>query len=189
MVLSLRTKSKRGPTVRFDYIVHVQEIKPWPPSQSLKNIHSVFIQWENGDRSSAATSIVMPSVDDGKIEFSDYFRLPVILLRDSVTALMSEEYAEEAELASLADDVVSSHSSLVASSASGSLALPKGENGSGVEKENHLCTIETRLAKVFVIHIWHSMQVYNPIQGLSAWTSTNYRPGCVNVACAIARDR
>ncbi|GMH24402.1 hypothetical protein Nepgr_026245 [Nepenthes gracilis] len=251
MVLSLRTKSRRGPTVQVDYIVHVQDIKPWPPSQSLKNIRSVFIQWENGDRSSGATSIVMPSVDDGKIEFSDYFRLPVILLRDmsvrstdtnvflnnllefnlyeprrdktvrgqllgtaimdlaeygavkeitsvsvpinctrnfrntaqpilyikiqpvdkghsstssrgslakeassdnngidSVSALMNEEYAEEAELASLTDDDVSSHSSLAASSASGSLALQNVENGSGLEKENHASPSKHGLAKV-----------------------------------------
>ncbi|GMH09806.1 hypothetical protein Nepgr_011647 [Nepenthes gracilis] len=286
MVLSLRTKSRRGPTVRFDYIVHLQEIKPWPPSQSLKNIRSVFIQWENGDRSSGATSIVMPSVDDGKIEFSDYFRLPVILLRDmsvrstdtdvflknllefnlyeprrdktvrgqllgtaimdlaeygavkeitsvsvpinytrsfrntaqpilyikiqpvdkgcsstssrvsmakeassdnndidSVTALMSEE----AELASLADDVVSSHSSLAASSASGSLALPNGENGSRPEKENHAAPSKHGLGKSLLFIYGTPCKYTTPLQDLSAWTSTNYQPGCVNVACAIAQ--
>ncbi|GMH25462.1 hypothetical protein Nepgr_027305 [Nepenthes gracilis] len=106
---------------------------------------------------------------------------------DSVTALMSEEYAEEAELASLADDVVSSHSSLAASSASGSLALPNGENGSGLEKENHAAPSKHGLAKVLLFIYGTPCKYTTPLQGLSAWTSTNYQPGCVNVACATAQ--
>ncbi|KAK8481445.1 hypothetical protein V6N11_049681, partial [Hibiscus sabdariffa] len=34
-MLGLSSKSRRGPTVHVDYLIHIQEIKPWPPSQSL----------------------------------------------------------------------------------------------------------------------------------------------------------
>lgn len=86
MVLGLRGKSRRGSAVQIDYLVHIQEIKPWPPSQSLRSLRSVLIQWENGDRCSGSTSSVVPSigsiVGEGKIEFNESFRLPVTLLRD-----------------------------------------------------------------------------------------------------------
>ena len=86
MVLGLRAKTRRGSAVQIDYLVHIQEIKPWPPSQSLRSLRTVLIQWENGDRSSGSTSSVVPSlgsiVGEGKIEFNESFRLPVTLLRD-----------------------------------------------------------------------------------------------------------
>ncbi|GAB4848008.1 hypothetical protein Ancab_002668 [Ancistrocladus abbreviatus] len=82
MVLGLRAKTRRGPTFQVDYSVHVQEIKPWPPSQSLKTIRSVLIQWENGDRSSGSTGTVVPLLDEGRIEFDESFRLSVTLSRD-----------------------------------------------------------------------------------------------------------
>ncbi|CAI9111553.1 OLC1v1011804C1 [Oldenlandia corymbosa var. corymbosa] len=227
MVLGLKaTKSRRNPSFHVDYLIHIQEIKPWPPSQSLRTVRAVLIQWEHGDRNSGSTKQVAPSlgsgsgVGDGRIEINDSFRLPVTLAReqlsarggnggdtflknciefslyeqrrdktvkgllgsavvdlaeygvlresisisvpinckrtygnasqpvlylriqsvgksrmisssrdslmreasmdrngvDSVSALMSEEYAEEAETASLTDDDISSHSSLVVSS-------------------------------------------------------------------------
>ena len=46
MVLGLMTKNHKGVLVKVDYIVHVQEIKPWPPSQSLRLVQSVVFQWE-----------------------------------------------------------------------------------------------------------------------------------------------
>ncbi|KAL6135894.1 hypothetical protein ACLB2K_068119 [Fragaria x ananassa] len=86
MVIGLKAKNHRGPTVQIDYLVHILEIKPWPPSQSLKSLRSVLIQWENGDRSSGMTNAVVPSigsvVGEGRIEFNESFKLPVTLLRD-----------------------------------------------------------------------------------------------------------
>ncbi|XWS44029.1 hypothetical protein CRYUN_Cryun15aG0010200 [Craigia yunnanensis] len=238
MVLGLSAKNRRGPTVHVDYLIHIQEIKPWPPSQSLKSLRSVLIQWENGERSSGSTNTVSPTlgciVGEGKIEFNESFKLPVNLVRDmsvkgrdadvfqknilefnlyeprrekiqllataivdlaeygviketlditvpmnskrsfsntaqpilsikidrlykvrnssssrdclskelsldrkgseSVSALMDEEYAEEAEVASFTDDDVSSHSSLIVSSSaleSNGGSVPRNEeNGS-----------------------------------------------------------
>ncbi|KAE8021350.1 hypothetical protein FH972_007248 [Carpinus fangiana] len=86
MVLGLRAKSRQSASVQINYLIHVQEIKPWPPSQSLRSLRSVLIQWENGERNSGSTNLVVPSlgsvVGEGKIEFNESFRLPVTLLRD-----------------------------------------------------------------------------------------------------------
>lgn len=83
----MKGKNKRsGGAVQLDYVIHIQEIKPWPPSQSLRSIRSVLIQWEYGERSSGSTKLVSPSlgslIGEGKIEFNESFRLPVTLLRD-----------------------------------------------------------------------------------------------------------
>lgn len=86
MVLGLRTKSRKSTSVQVDYIIHLQEIKPWPPSQSLRSLRSVLIQWEHGDRNSGSTNQVVPSLGsgsgDGRIEFDESFRLPVTLQRE-----------------------------------------------------------------------------------------------------------
>ncbi|XP_057521098.1 uncharacterized protein LOC130801299 [Amaranthus tricolor] len=82
MVLGLRNKTRRGPSIQVDYLIHVQDIKPWPPTQSLKNVRSVLIQWENGERNSGSTSSVAPSIEDGKIVFNESFRLSATLSRD-----------------------------------------------------------------------------------------------------------
>ncbi|KAF5479788.1 hypothetical protein F2P56_000580 [Juglans regia] len=86
MVVGLKAKNRRSASVQINYLIHVEEIKPWPPSQSLRSLRSVLIQWENGDRNSGSTNIVVPSlgsvVVEGKIEFNESFRLPVTLLRD-----------------------------------------------------------------------------------------------------------
>jgi hypothetical protein len=86
MVLGLRAKNRQSASVQINYLIHVQEIKPWPPSQSLRSLRSVLIQWENGERNSGSTNLVVPSlgsvVGEGKIEFNESFRLPVTLLRD-----------------------------------------------------------------------------------------------------------
>ncbi|EOA32757.1 hypothetical protein CARUB_v10016062mg [Capsella rubella] len=203
MVLGLSSKNRRGSsTIQVDYLIHIHDIKPWPPSQSLTSLRSVVIQWENGDRNSGTTNAVAPSLAQGKIEFNESFKLPLTLIKDasarnkpadlffknllelnlyeprrekthqllatatidladygilkdaltvsapmnskrsyrnttqpvlfltiqpvdrrrpktgggSVSALMNEEYYKEAEIASITDDDVSSHSSLTVSS-------------------------------------------------------------------------
>lgn len=86
MVLGLSAKNRKDAAVHVDYLIHIQEIKPWPPSQSLRSLRSVMIQWENGDRNSGSTKTVAPSlgsvVGEGRIEFNESFRLPVTLLRE-----------------------------------------------------------------------------------------------------------
>lgn len=87
MVLGLRGKARKSASIKLHYLIHIQEIKPWPPSQSLKSVRSVLIQWENGEKHSGSTSSVIPSlgsgVNDGKIEINESFSLPVTLLRDT----------------------------------------------------------------------------------------------------------
>lgn len=87
MVLGLKTKARKSPSEKLTYLVHIKEIKPWPPSHSLRSLRSVQIQWENGERNSGSTSSVIPSLgsslNDGKIEFNESFRLPVTLLRNT----------------------------------------------------------------------------------------------------------
>ena len=59
----MKGKNRRsGGVVHMEYLIHIQEIKPWPPSQSLRSLRSVLIQWENGDRSSGSTGVVSPSL-------------------------------------------------------------------------------------------------------------------------------
>ncbi|XP_021645939.2 uncharacterized protein LOC110639344 isoform X2 [Hevea brasiliensis] len=86
MVLGVNAKNRKGASVQVDYLIHIQEIKPWPPSQSLRSLRSVLIQWENGNRNSGSTDTVVPSlgsiVGEGKIEFNESFRLPVTLIRE-----------------------------------------------------------------------------------------------------------
>ncbi|XP_030530889.1 uncharacterized protein LOC115741231 isoform X2 [Rhodamnia argentea] len=77
---------RKSASVRLDYIIHVQEIAPWPPSQTLRSLRSVLIQWQNGERTSGSTKSVVPflgsDVGEGKIEFNESFRLSATLLKD-----------------------------------------------------------------------------------------------------------
>ncbi|PWA61096.1 hypothetical protein CTI12_AA376220 [Artemisia annua] len=88
MVLGLKTRNRNSPYVHLDYVINLVEIKPWPPSQSLRSVRSALIQWEHGDKFSGSTKAVAPSnafglgVGDGKIEFNESFKLPVTLSRD-----------------------------------------------------------------------------------------------------------
>ncbi|KAJ9564047.1 hypothetical protein OSB04_000013 [Centaurea solstitialis] len=219
MLLGLKTKNRKSPYVQLDYVINLVEIKPWPPSQSLRSLRSALIQWEYGDKIAGSTKAVAPSIvsglsfGDGKIEFNESFRLHVTLSRDmsikagdtetflrnciefnlyepegtkrvpmtckrafgntaqpmlflkiqtsernnrvrssssdgliregssdknyseSVSALMNEEYAEEAETSSITDDDISSQSSMVAASStfgSNGNSSPHRENGSEV---------------------------------------------------------
>ncbi|XP_049346118.1 uncharacterized protein LOC125810686 isoform X2 [Solanum verrucosum] len=85
MVSGLRAKTRKGPSVQVDYLIHIQEIKPWPPSQSLKSVRAIVIQWENGDRNGSTRQVVPflgSGVGDGRIEFNESFKLPVTLLKE-----------------------------------------------------------------------------------------------------------
>ncbi|KAK3040822.1 hypothetical protein RJ639_029166 [Escallonia herrerae] len=79
MVLGLRSKRRKGASVQVDYLVHLKEIKPWPPSLSLKSVQFVLLQWENGEQN---TGSFISSVCDAKIELNESFSLPVTLSRE-----------------------------------------------------------------------------------------------------------
>lgn len=79
MVLGLRSRHKKGASVQVEYVVQVDEIKPWPPSQSLKSVQSVLLQWENDGQSSGS---IVSSVGDASIEFRESFTLPLTLCRE-----------------------------------------------------------------------------------------------------------
>jgi len=72
MVLGLRSKSRKSVSFQVDYLIHVQEVKPWPQSQTLKSAQSVVVQWENGDRNSGSFTC---GVGDGTIGIGTSFRL------------------------------------------------------------------------------------------------------------------
>lgn len=80
MVLGIKSKSRKSVSIQVHYIIHVQEIKPWPLSQSLTSAESVVLQWEAGDKSSG---FLLSSYGDGKIEINESFRLSVLLWRES----------------------------------------------------------------------------------------------------------
>ncbi|GAB2280607.1 hypothetical protein Dimus_015235 [Dionaea muscipula] len=82
MVLGLKTK-KKGVPIQVDYIVTVLEVKPWPPSVNLCSVQTVLIQWENGEHNSGFLPPGVPCLngfEDGRIEFNEFFKLPVTLL-------------------------------------------------------------------------------------------------------------
>ncbi|KAE9619159.1 hypothetical protein Lal_00047068 [Lupinus albus] len=80
MVLGIRSKSRKSVSTEVHYIINVQEIKPWPPSQSLRSVQSVLLQWENGDQNSGSLA---SSAGDGKIQFNESFRLSVVMWREA----------------------------------------------------------------------------------------------------------
>ncbi|CAN4116503.1 unnamed protein product [Withania somnifera] len=89
MVLGLKTRTRNSPSVQVDYLIHIKEIKPWPPSQSFSTPRTVLIEWQHGDKHSGSTNQVVPSLGtgsgagDGRIEFNESFRIPVTLLRET----------------------------------------------------------------------------------------------------------
>ncbi|OIS98180.1 PREDICTED: uncharacterized protein LOC109233444 [Nicotiana attenuata] len=89
MVLGLKARTRNSPSVQVEYLIHIKEIKPWPPSHSLRTPRAVLIEWEHGDKHSGSTNQVVPSsgtgsgIGDGRIEFNESFRLPVTLLRET----------------------------------------------------------------------------------------------------------
>ncbi|MFS7897727.1 putative NT-type C2 domain-containing protein [Helianthus anomalus] len=88
MVQGVKTKIKKSPSLQLNYVIDIIEIKPWPPSQSLRSIRSALIQWEHGEKNSGTTKAVTPllvsssGVGDGKIEFNESFKLNLTLLRE-----------------------------------------------------------------------------------------------------------
>ncbi|KAL8052417.1 hypothetical protein ABFS82_05G002900 [Erythranthe guttata] len=76
MVLGIRSKLRRRSAVKVTYIIHVQELMPWPPSESLRSVQTVFLQWENGNQYSGSFH---STAQDSKIVFNESFKLPVIL--------------------------------------------------------------------------------------------------------------
>nr|GMC57674.1 Metal-response element-binding transcription factor 2 like [Ipomoea batatas] len=77
MVLGERRKKKFAP-LQIDYVVHIQMIRPWPPSESLRSVEFVLLQWENGDRNSG---FVTSTVEDDFLEFNKSFTLFLTLRR------------------------------------------------------------------------------------------------------------
>lgn len=78
MVLGLKSKKKKSASAHIDYTVHIEEIRPWPPSESLKSVQSVLLQWKNGDQSSGSFITV---AGDANIVFNESFTLPLTLRR------------------------------------------------------------------------------------------------------------
>ncbi|XP_059293547.1 uncharacterized protein LOC132046806 isoform X1 [Lycium ferocissimum] len=78
MVLGQK-KKKKGASFQIEYIVHIQLIRPWPPSESLRSVQSVLLQWENGDRNSG---FVTSSVEDDYLEINKTFTLFLTLCRE-----------------------------------------------------------------------------------------------------------
>lgn len=81
MVLGIRSKSRKTVSVQVHYVIHVQEIKPWPPSQSLRSVQTVLLQWENGDKISGSLASTTPGIEN--IEFNESFRLSVVMWREA----------------------------------------------------------------------------------------------------------
>ncbi|KAK4768655.1 hypothetical protein SAY87_003796 [Trapa incisa] len=89
MVLGQRSSGSRNSkslSIQHNYLIHIDYIKPWPPSPQLQYIRSALVHWENGERSSGSTRSVSPSPNSvsngGKIEFNESFHLPVTMMRD-----------------------------------------------------------------------------------------------------------
>ncbi|KAL5724827.1 hypothetical protein ACHQM5_008039 [Ranunculus cassubicifolius] len=79
-------------------VVYIQEIRPWPPSHSLRSLDSVYLQWKYSDQSGGSTRAVIPSlgfgVGDGKIKFNESFKLPVILTKEAALHLEFSLYGK-----------------------------------------------------------------------------------------------
>ncbi|KAL1564297.1 hypothetical protein AAHA92_06655 [Salvia divinorum] len=73
MVIGVRMKTEKRPSIEVDYVVHIVEVKPWPPSQSLRRLGSVVIHWERSDGSCGFTNQAVPG--NGRIEFNECFGL------------------------------------------------------------------------------------------------------------------
>jgi hypothetical protein len=86
MVLGLRTKTKKDAAIHIDFNIFIQEISPWPPSESLKSLRSAVLFWENGEHSSGKTNTVAPSIGlgstAGKIEFNEFISIQVVFQKE-----------------------------------------------------------------------------------------------------------
>uniref|UniRef100_J3NCC8 C2 NT-type domain-containing protein n=1 Tax=Oryza brachyantha TaxID=4533 RepID=J3NCC8_ORYBR len=86
MVLGLRSKTRKDVPFHVDFNIFIQEISPWPPSESLKSLKSVVLFWENGERNSGKTNAVAPSIGSGttlgKIEFNEFINLQAVFQKE-----------------------------------------------------------------------------------------------------------
>ncbi|XP_062204150.1 uncharacterized protein LOC133906303 [Phragmites australis] len=86
MVLGLRTKTKKDPAFHVDFNILIQEISPWPPSESLKSLRSVVLFWGNGEHNSGKTSTVAPSIGSGsaagKIKFNESINMQAVFQKE-----------------------------------------------------------------------------------------------------------
>ncbi|XP_071702306.1 uncharacterized protein [Rutidosis leptorrhynchoides] len=73
MVLGLKSKHKKDGSVQLNYLVHVQELKPWLPSSQ-----TLAIQWQNGEQT---TGFLSPNVIDSTIDFNKSFVFSTTLRR------------------------------------------------------------------------------------------------------------
>ncbi|KAG8365923.1 hypothetical protein BUALT_Bualt17G0022500 [Buddleja alternifolia] len=85
-----QSKNKKRPSIKVEYIVHVQEIRPWPPSESLKSVQTVLLQWENGTQNSGSFLSV---AGDSNIVFNESFILPLTLYK-KVNDTFKKNYLE-----------------------------------------------------------------------------------------------
>lgn len=88
MMPETKENSRRSNSAQVDCVAYIQEIKPWPPSHSLRSLHSVYLQWRKFDQSSGCTHSVVPSIGSGvgdrKIRFNESFKLHVFKDIDSL---------------------------------------------------------------------------------------------------------
>ncbi|XP_057776933.1 uncharacterized protein LOC130995594 [Salvia miltiorrhiza] len=91
MVLGMKSKHKKGVAVRVEYIVHIQEIRPWPPSETLRSVQTVLIQWENGSESSGSFLSV---AGESNIVFDESFMLPTTLYWKKAREKFRKNYLE-----------------------------------------------------------------------------------------------
>ncbi|GFP88370.1 hypothetical protein PHJA_000980700 [Phtheirospermum japonicum] len=79
MVLGIRSKHRRDASIKVNYTVHVNEIKPWPPSESLRSVQTLLLQWENNNQHSGT---FRSTARDSKLVFNESFKLPLTLHHD-----------------------------------------------------------------------------------------------------------
>ncbi|KAL6543567.1 hypothetical protein OROGR_010064 [Orobanche gracilis] len=78
MVLG-RSKHRGDASIEVDYLIHVNEVRPWPPFESLISIQTVLLQWENGNHYSGS---FLSAPRNSKITFNKSFKLPLVLYQD-----------------------------------------------------------------------------------------------------------
>ena len=91
MVLGMKSKHKKGAAVRVEYTVTIEEIKPWPPLETLTSVQFVLIKWENGSESSGSFHAV---TGDSSIAFSESFTFSTTLYWKKATEKFGKNYLE-----------------------------------------------------------------------------------------------
>lgn len=91
MVLGMKFKHKKDVAVRVEYRVNIEEIKPWPPLESLRSVQMVLIKWENGSESSGSFHAV---TGDSSIAFRESFTFSTTLYWKKATENFGKNYLE-----------------------------------------------------------------------------------------------